>query len=244
MASFRGFKRLTVDEKTVEAWPVAGAVSSGSQHHQRQLAEDAASTYDEMADDYDRHLQEDCGYRSPSRVARVLADLPVSGRWVDLGAGTGLLGSALERYKLDVSLIAVDVSSSMLEQISCPLYVKTYHADVLRKRPVKRHSCVGVAAVGLLEYVVDTQRLFGRVAEMLEVEGLFALTFCPNRAGEVQMFDDEADLHSHDAALIERELLDVGFELIHRSSFRAYINGEQGWVRHRLVIGRWRGWPS
>lgn len=207
-----------------------------SLHAQRRVVRDAESTYDEIAPDYERHLQDDCRYRSPERVATALAKLPAQGRWLDLGAGTGLLGAALAQHDLDVELVAVDVSSVMLEQIASRLYVETHHADVLKKLPVPKHSCDGVVAVGLFEYVVDVERLIKRARAALVGGGWFVFTFCPNTEGTVAAFDEEADLHSHDGDLVERMLELAGFVIRKRKEFRAYVNGDQGWIRHRLLL--------
>ena len=74
--------------------------------------------FDEMADDFDRHLVERLGYRIPERIAEAI------GGWldararprriVDLGCGTGLLGEQLRgRFE---ELAGVDLSPKMIER--------------------------------------------------------------------------------------------------------------------------------
>src|SRR5215510_2631716 len=67
-----------------------------------------------LAPHYERHLVEDCRYRSPDVVAEALRELGASGLWLDIGAGTGLVGKATLRAGLAVELVALDVSPAML----------------------------------------------------------------------------------------------------------------------------------
>lgn len=225
--------------------------------HQDRLIRSCEATYDELAPDYDRHLQHECGYRSPTRVARALADLyrphrpraagsrargsralrsPL--RFLDLGAGTGLVGEALLEQGFEPELVAIDVSSAMLERIECPLYVERHQADVLRPLPVAPASCDGAVAAGLMEYILDVPALFRRAALAMRPGGWFLFTFCPNDLGRVQAFDEETDLHGHDARMVEDCLESAGFRLHARAEFPAYVNGEQGWIRHRLLTAQ------
>jgi predicted TPR repeat methyltransferase len=211
--------------------------------YQDRVIRNCEATYDQLAADYDRHLQRDCGYRSPQRLARALiADVGPSGSWLDLGAGTGLVGEALFELgaPLSLSMVAVDVSAAMLDHIACPLYVERHQADVLRGLPVERGSFDGAIAVGLMEYILDVPAFVGQVSDALVPGGWFAFTFCPNDLGRVQLFDEETDLHCHDGAMVEASLGEAGFEIRRRKEFPAYVNGEQGWIRHRMLTARRR----
>jgi len=206
--------------------------------HHKRLIRECEATYDELAPDYDRHLRDECDYRSPEHVAAELARLGASGRWLDLGAGTGLVGEALVDRGVDLCLVAIDVSAAMLAKIVCPLYAERYHADVLRHLPVERHSCDGVVAAGLMEYIIDPARFVRQVARVVASGGWFVFTFCPNNSGCVEPFDEETDLHCHDGELVERCLEDAGFRIDGREEFPAYVNGDQGWIDHRMLIAR------
>src|SRR5690606_15100515 len=196
------------------------------------------ATYDALAPDYDRHIQDECSYRSPERIAAALVPLDPQARWVDLGAGTGLVGEALHKVGCAPEMIAVDVSSAMLEQIVCPLYTERYQADVLSSLPLRPRSCAGAVAAGLMEYVLDVPALMHRVADVVAPGGAFVFTFCPNPRKGVKAFDAETDLHCHDARLVERCLLSAGFAIEGHDEFPAYVNGEQGWIRHRMLVAR------
>lgn len=188
-----------------------------------------------MAREYDEHLEHDCGYRSPGELAKVVDALEGTGDWLDLGAGTGLLGDALARRGLDLRLVGLDVSAQMLAQVSSSLYVECHRCDVLSRIPGRRRFD-GAVASGLLEYVLDVPALTHRVAKRLRARGAFVFTFVPSEGAGVTVFDDEADLHAHDPAHVVECLRGAGFGDIEISEpFAAYRNGEQGWIHHRVA---------
>lgn len=205
---------------------------------QDRVIRECEATYDALAADYDHHLQHECRYRSPKRIAAALANLDAKGLWIDLGAGTGLVGEALHHLGTKPEMIAVDVSSAMLDQIVCPLYRQRHQADVLSGLPVRPASCAGAVAAGLMEYILDVSGLMTQVANVLAPGGWFVFTFCPNPETGVKAFDAETDLHCHDARLVEQCLVAAGLQIVATDEFPAYVNGEQGWIRHRMVTAR------
>lgn len=206
--------------------------------YQDRVIRECEATYDAIAHDYDRHLKDDCGYRSPERVASAVADLASEGRWLDLGAGTGLVGEALHGLGATPEMVAIDVSAAMLERIECPLYVERHQADVLSALPFAAGTFHGAVAAGLMEYILDVRGLMERVAQALAPGGWFVFTFCPNSRPGVEAFDEETDLHCHDARLVKRCLVSSGFAVRNQADFRAYVNGEQGWIRHRMLVAQ------
>lgn len=204
---------------------------------QRRIRDDARATYDAFADDYDEHLEEGCGYVSPRRVAKAVASLKPSGRWLDVGAGTGLLGEALVARNVHLELVGLDVSASMLGKVQCPAYVECHRCDVLSRIP-GRTRFDGAMSTGLMEYVVDVPALFLRLGRRLREGAPLVLTFSPASGDAVEAFDEESDLHAHDPAYVKACLVEAGFTDIRLSApFRAYQNGT-AWVRHRIVVAR------
>lgn len=206
--------------------------------YQDRVIRECEATYDALAHDYDRHLKDDCRYRSPERVASAVAELAPVGRWLDLGAGTGLVGEALHGLGATPDMVALDVSSAMLERIVCPLYVERHQADVLSALPVEPGTFRGAVAAGLMEYILDVRSLMQRVADAVAPGGWFIFTFCPNPRAGVEAFDEETDLHCHDARLVKRCLGASGFVVRSQDDFPAYMNGEQGWIRHRMLVAQ------
>ncbi len=72
--------------------------------------------YDEWASEYDADLERDFGYLGPQRGAEILDKYAsTSGRILDAGAGTGLVGAALKAMGYG-SIVAMDLSQGMLDE--------------------------------------------------------------------------------------------------------------------------------
>jgi predicted TPR repeat methyltransferase len=190
-----------------------------------------------LAPHYERHLVDDCGYRTPDVVAGMLVELGAKGRWLDLGAGTGLVGKATGRTGLAIELVAIDASDAMLNLIEARGYVARHRADATLELPFNDASFDGVVAAGLFEHVADPITVFRHAARVVKPGGAFAFTFPPNGAGRTEPFDADEGLFSHDPDAIRAELASVGFAVTRETSFPAYRSGSHGWVTHYVVAG-------
>ena len=190
-----------------------------------------------LAAHYERHLVEDCHYRTPDVVAQQLVEHRASGRWLDLGAGTGLVGKAALRLGLRIDFIAVDMSEAMLRLIDCPLYVAWKCADVAERLPFDDEGFDGVVAAGLFEHIVEPGLVLREAARLLQPGGLFVFTFPANRAGRTELEDSDEGLVSHDAERMRADLASSGLTATYALSFPAYRSGSKGWVTHHLVGG-------
>jgi SAM-dependent methyltransferase len=173
---------------------------------------------------YERHMVGECGYRTPDMVADELG----KGRWLELGAGTGLVGKAARARGIAIELVAVDISEPMLALLDCPLYVAQHVADATRVLPFDDASFDGALAAGLLEHVPDPAPLFRETARVLRSEGELVFTY-PPRA------DLGDELVTHEASAIRAALAESGLSLAKEIDYPAYLNGSKGWVTHRLV---------
>ncbi len=189
-----------------------------------------------LAPHYERHLVEECHYRTHEIMARELAALvsPV-GLFVDVGAGSGLVGKALVARGLELDLVAIDISPAMLDLIDAPAYVAKHVADG-SAMPLGDASFDGALAAGLLEHIVDPSALFREVARVVKPRGIFLFSFAPNQDGQTQLFDAEQGLVSHDAQRIEESLAAAGMRTDNDIDYAAYVNGSQGPALQRLVI--------
>lgn len=78
--------------------------------------EELAERYDAWAESYDQELEEDYGWQIPRLMADALSDItPGSGRILDAGAGTGLVGQYLGSLGYG-DLVAMDISNEMLNK--------------------------------------------------------------------------------------------------------------------------------
>jgi SAM-dependent methyltransferase len=209
-----------------------------------------------LAPHYERHMLGECRYRTPQVVAGVLADLIGSTSpdplacaplWLDVGAGTGLVGRALRSRSICFALVAVDISPAMLEQIDCPSYVARHCADVTGGLPFAGAAFDGVVAVGLLEHLIDPEPLFEETARVLKPGGAFLFTFPPSGA-EFESIEPrlcaqseprhlEEGLISHDPVTTHASLARFGLSVVREIAFPAYVSGSHGWVTHHLQSG-------
>ena len=209
---------------------------------------------DRLAPHYERHIVEDCHYRTPDVVADALVGLPqslgsvsrprlrrslgsVHRLWLDLGAGTGLVGKAVVRKGLAVELFAIDLSEAMLALIDCPTYVDRRCSDAGASLPFPDAAFDGVLAAGLLEHVTDPGAVFRNAARVMKPGGAFVFSFPPNRAGRTELYDADEGLVSHDPVAIRACLGSLGLEVRREWDFPAYLSGSKGWVVHHLVVG-------
>lgn len=98
--------------------------------------EDNMSLYARWAENYDIEFAKSHGYILPQVVAHAVHAIRTSGRVLDIGAGTGLLGQslgALGSYDID----ATDISAQMLEQARAKnIYAHVFTSDVTATIPV------------------------------------------------------------------------------------------------------------
>src|SRR5260221_7721360 len=125
-----------------------------------------------LAPFYERHLVEECHYRTHEVLAGELARLAATaGLFVDIGAGSGLVGRALVARGLALDLVAVDISRAMLELIDLPAYVDKHVADCTKVLSFAAASFDGALAAGLLEHIADPPAFFGEVARIVRPGG-------------------------------------------------------------------------
>jgi predicted TPR repeat methyltransferase len=202
------------------------------------LARGLAYAMDErLAVHYERHLVEVCRYRTPGVVADALHGIAASGRWLDLGAGTGLVGKAARDGGLRLELVAVDVSRAMLDLIQVEGYVERHCADATLGLPFDDATFDGVVAAGLLEHVAEPAQVFRHAARVVKPGGAFAFTFPPSSAGRTELLDADEGLVSHDVDAMRAELASCGLTATHGITFVAYFLERTGWVTHHLLAG-------
>jgi predicted TPR repeat methyltransferase len=193
-----------------------------------------------LAPYYERHLVDECGYRTHQMLADELVALaPERGVFVDLGAGSGLVGKAIAARHLAIDLAAVDISPPMLELIDSPSYLEKHVADATAT-PFGNASVQGALAGGLLEHVEDPRSLFVEVARIVRRAGLFLFSYPPNHTGSTELFDAEQGLVSHDCENLVAELKIVGFDVAKEIEFPAYRNGSRGVAIQRLIVAHRR----
>jgi predicted TPR repeat methyltransferase len=187
---------------------------------------------------YERHMVDDCHYRTPGIVADALVRFArPRGRWLDLGAGTGLLGKALSARSAAVELVAIDLSRAMLDRIEGSIYVARHVADATLALPFARGSFDGVVSAGLLEHVVRPRALMTNAVSVTKSGGAVLFTYLPNRSGYSERCPHQEGLVSHDVDSMRAEVERAGLSLVHEAEFPAYLIASRGWVVHHLMVG-------
>jgi ubiquinone/menaquinone biosynthesis C-methylase UbiE len=197
----------------------------------------AYATHERLAVHYERHMVEQCSYRTPDVVAGIVEPFARSdARWLDNGAGTGLFGKIVARWNKGVSVVAVDIARPMLDLIESPAYVETHLADATLSLPFADATFDGVVMVGLLEHVVDIDALLRNAARVKERSGFLALTYCANAKGRTELCEHDDTLLSHDGGTIRAVLERIGARVVSESEFAAYRTDRCGWIAHRLIV--------
>jgi predicted TPR repeat methyltransferase len=180
--------------------------------------------FDGYAADFDRHLVDRLGYRTPQLLAALL---PPDVRWsaaLDLGCGTGLMAPLLAP-RTD-AFDGVDLSRKMLEKARVRgLYRELHHADVVEELRATTQRYGLVVAADVFVYVGALDGVFAGVARVLDPGGLFLFS--------AEEADDGRDLelrtsgrYAHGRAGLERLAAQEGFETLRVE--RATLRHEQG----------------
>jgi SAM-dependent methyltransferase len=207
----------------------------------RHRSEDSLAYADDerLAVFYERHLVGDCDYRAPSHVAEIVELSARPGeRWLDLGAGTGLVGQAIEERGRNLELTAVDRSVAMLDLIRSSLYVARVRGDCRERLPFDDDAFDGAVACGLFEHIEAPLPVWRELARLLKPRAHLVFTFPPANLLQRDPLGQAPVLLSHDPDDVRRELEACGFEWQSDRDILAYRDGRNGWVTYRLVGAR------
>lgn len=163
----------------------------------------------------------------PERVdrARHIADaisqrVPPGGRWLDYGAGTGLLGILLSEYADD--LVLVDSSQGMCRQAISNLArynmgdkARVVNLDLATShgtRAIGDHSVDIVVSLMALHHIDDTQGLFCALAQIIRPGGMVAISDLDTDDGSFHKNSSiQPSHHGFDRDDIKQQLLTAGF---------------------------------
>ncbi len=203
---------------------------------QRLLRETSTKLYEEIAPEYETLQLEKVHYHTPEVMAKALAirQPPTGGPWLDLGAGTGLVGKQLHLLGVNTPLIAMDLSPSMMERIS-DNYVGAVVGDATRPWPFRAETFTRVFSAGLFEFVSSPLPVLRAARAALKPNGLLLLTYAAHHGAEALTLK-HSFMHHH-PNLIRHDLEQEGFTLLNALLFDAYTH-TKGWVQHDLVIAR------
>eukprot|EP00928_Gymnodinium_smaydae_P043273 TRINITY_DN29030_c0_g1_i1.p2 TRINITY_DN29030_c0_g1~~TRINITY_DN29030_c0_g1_i1.p2 ORF type:complete len:242 (-),score=64.38 TRINITY_DN29030_c0_g1_i1:208-933(-) len=190
-------------------------------------------TFDDYAEDFERHLVDVLRYNVPAEIRRVLGDFGLRfRRCLDLGCGTGLAGRRL-RDLIDDHLEGVDLSSNMLDEArEAGGYDALHHRELvqhLQRQQAKSFDLL--VAADVLVYLCEVEGFFREARRVLQPGG--TLVFSTEAVGEdeeaplgfIQRADSERFAHSR--AHVEKVALSRGFEIALVDSLTVRMEGEE-----------------
>ena len=115
--------------------------------------EELAERYDQWAKEYDQELEEDYGWQIPRLMADTLTHYtPQSGRILDAGAGTGLVGQFLGALGYG-NLVAMDLSKEMLNKArEKGVYQEFHQMDMAKTLNFPDDSFEAIVCAGVLTF--------------------------------------------------------------------------------------------
>ncbi len=138
------------------------------------------SVFDGYADKFDTHLQSVLKYEAPEKLVALITQnaTPPAEKWniLDLGCGTGLVGSAIAPYARQ--LVGVDLSAKMLKKAQARnLYQRLERFDLLTMMQGEKTSCYDVIiAADVFIYLGKIDEIISEVKRLLCPGGVFAFS--------------------------------------------------------------------
>ncbi len=110
--------------------------------------EDSKRLYADWASTYDATFAEAYQYVSPQAVASAFVSAGGTGRVLDVGAGTGLVGEALAALKVD-HVDGTDIAPEMLAEAALKdIYDRLFEGDVLATLDAEDETYDGIVSAG------------------------------------------------------------------------------------------------
>jgi predicted TPR repeat methyltransferase len=140
-------------------------------------AQQVAGRYDEWAASYDADLAS-WSYKAPARVAETaLTRLPDAGSILDVGCGTGMVGSALRAKGYEGQLLGLDISEASLRVAEgTGVYDRLETADLQQPLQVTENSVNVLVCVGVMTYLPDVEAVWREFARVVRSGGLVIAT--------------------------------------------------------------------
>lgn len=141
-----------------------------------QTPEDSQRLYATWAETYDQDFAEAHDYLSPGLVAQAFKNAGGVGPVLDVGAGTGLCGSALASLGIG-PVDATDISQEMLDVAATKsTYRSLFTGDLTAKLPVKNDRYAGVTSSGTFTSGHVGPDAFDELLRITQPGGVLALS--------------------------------------------------------------------
>lgn len=189
--------------------------------------------YDEM---YSNNLSDTPQYKLSHEVNKFANEKgkPYGNRILDLGCGTGILGSHLRSLKLASYIIGVDFSKKMLAMATAKkdndivVYNKTYNCsidDYFTSVTAEKFNFICVSS--LLLYYPNLSYFFSNCAKLVDNDGILALNFIPHEIPNNIAFNLNTQEFSYSMEYLKNTAKEFGWSAVSESEFQ-YVNDTKG----------------
>ena len=138
------------------------------------MTEKVRRHYDEMAEVYDRRFDQGSGRSYHAHISEQVMDwLPLGGRLLDIGCGTGLF---VERYcERGGRAVGLDLSPKMIERARDRCAEADWTVGTAEALPFRDDTFDAVSSLLAFSYFRDPDRMLGEVLRVLRPGGRLAL---------------------------------------------------------------------
>lgn len=158
---------MGADETPLDDWLLAGSADPGA----------VADQYDEWAESYDDDLAS-WSYQAPAVVAEaVVTRVPDARSVLDVGCGTGLVGTALRARGCTGRIVGLDISQASLRIARrTGAYDALEPADLQQPLPVEDDDVDALVCAGVMTYLPDVEAVWREFARVVRPGGVVMVT--------------------------------------------------------------------
>lgn len=199
--------------------------------------------YDAMAEKY-ADIAKTANYAMPQWLNSRLETVAVEKPYVlDLGCANGYLGAYVKRKIPGSSIVGVDISVKMIEELrKTGTYQETVLWDLAKGLPFIREGAFDMMlAIGFLEFIAEPASLFAGMAQSLKPAGQCFASF--------EVFDDKKDAskiaenakagfprYLYDMSDIEALVKSSGLRIVSYEKLTAYVSPVTGESREYFAV--------
>lgn len=158
---------MGAEESPQDDWLFEGTTDAG----------EVADRYDAWAGSYDDDLDA-WSYRAPEVVAEAVVTRHPDARSVlDVGCGTGLVGTALRGRGCAARIVGLDISEASLRIADrTGAYESLERADLQQRLPVEDDGVDVLVCVGVMTYLPDVEAVWREFARVVRPGGIVVAT--------------------------------------------------------------------
>ncbi|MDA8961788.1 tetratricopeptide repeat protein [Congregibacter sp.] len=196
----------------------------------------ARAVFEDYAANFEKHLTEALEYAIPSKIPSLLEKLDGENAWysqaLDLGCGTGLVGSQIRSYC--EHLTGVDVAPAMLDKATeKAVYDELLLGDVTSMLKVGDSSYDLIVCADVLIYIGALEEVFQGVAQRSNPGVRFVLSTELLEGQDLKLQKSGRFAHSSD--YVQRCAKDAGLSLLHKEDIP--LRKERGeWLPGELFV--------